>query len=340
MKGNLLVNWIHRKYFFIKNINSGKLLENFLISAVVSIFCIRSFLKITGFPQLGNGSFHIAHMLWGGILMVVSIILLLSFLSNQVKILASVIGGIGFGTFIDELGKFITSDNDYFFQPTIALLYLIFIGLYFLFTIIDKKIRLSKREYLINALEITKEAVIEDLDEVEKNTALELLKKANQEDVIVTSLKKLLEKAETIEPPEPNLYSRLKKNLKKIYHFLIQKKWFRNAVFIFFIIYSFISLFQSAEIIPGLIINFPELNFWETSNLISSIIPSVLILLSLRHIKESFMKFLARMKFAVLFQIFVTQFFLFYFNQFFAIIHLSINVFVLVSLNYMIENNN
>jgi len=29
--------------------------------------------------------------------------------------------------FIDELGKFITSDNNYFFQPTISLIYIVFI---------------------------------------------------------------------------------------------------------------------------------------------------------------------------------------------------------------------
>src|SRR5690242_9941062 len=115
------------KDFFIRNLEADTYRENFLISAVVTVFIIRIFLKLTGYPHLGTGDLHIAHMIWGGFFMMAAIIILLSFLSKSAANTASIIGGIGFGFFIDEIGKFITSDNDYFFQPTIALIYIIFV---------------------------------------------------------------------------------------------------------------------------------------------------------------------------------------------------------------------
>ena len=102
-------------------------LENFFVSAVLAVFAVRIYLFLTGYPQLGNEEVHIAHMLWGGMLMVTALITLLVFLSKEVRHLGSIVAGIGFGVFIDELGKVITSDNNYFFQPAIALIYIIFV---------------------------------------------------------------------------------------------------------------------------------------------------------------------------------------------------------------------
>src|SRR5437868_14042294 len=103
----------------VREIDAGSYFELFLVSAVASVILIRMYLELAGFPQIGRGGVHIAHMLWGGLFMLIAQVLLLGFLGKHIKRLAAVLGGIGFGTFIDELGKFVTSDNDYFYRPTV-----------------------------------------------------------------------------------------------------------------------------------------------------------------------------------------------------------------------------
>ena len=105
---------------FVRNLEASEYFEVFFVSAVLTILVIRLFLRLTGYPQIGNSNLHIAHMLWGGLLMLISIMILLFFLTRRVEWWAALFGVIGFGTFIDEVGKFVTQDNDYFFQPAVA----------------------------------------------------------------------------------------------------------------------------------------------------------------------------------------------------------------------------
>jgi len=133
---------------FLRNRQLNSLLELFLVASVSSVLVIRFMLAASGYPQLGNSSLHIAHMLWGGLLMLVALVLLLSFLGRRIQVLAALLGGIGFGTFVDELGKFITRDTNYFYQPTIALIYCIFIVLLLSFQKLDRRLYSSPQECL------------------------------------------------------------------------------------------------------------------------------------------------------------------------------------------------
>lgn len=97
----------------------------FLVIAgfAVSVAVTRWFLDATGYPKVGGGGLHIAHMLWGGLLLVVAATLPLVFVGRRVLLLSALAGGIGVGLFIDEVGKFITESNDYFFAPAAPLIY-------------------------------------------------------------------------------------------------------------------------------------------------------------------------------------------------------------------------
>src|SRR5437764_10337313 len=106
-----------------RNIEIRSLLDTFFVFAIATILIIRLQLWATNYPKLGGGKLHIAHMLWGGVGMLVAIIILLSFLSRGRRHFAAILGGIGFGFFIDEIGKFVTSDSDYFFKPAAGMIY-------------------------------------------------------------------------------------------------------------------------------------------------------------------------------------------------------------------------
>ena len=153
------------------------LLESFFVAAVASFLGIRWFLAITGYPRLGSNGIHIAHMLWGGLLMLLALMLLLAFLDRRVQHHAAVIAGQGFGTFIDEIGKFVTSDNNYFFRPAIALIYGVFVVAFLVARALLGRRRLTEIEALANALDLlegTLEGSIEPDDRARIQRLLEL----------------------------------------------------------------------------------------------------------------------------------------------------------------------
>lgn len=96
-----------------------------LVAAVSTVLLVRGGLALAGYPQVGGGGLHIAHVLWGGLCMVVGLVLLLSFAGPVVRPIAAIVAGIGIGLFIDEVGKFVTSDNNYFYRPATAIMYVV-----------------------------------------------------------------------------------------------------------------------------------------------------------------------------------------------------------------------
>src|SRR5438045_5241595 len=183
-----------RPHTLIRN-HEQNTLDIFRISAVATVLLLRIYLAATGYPQIGGGGLHIAHVLWGGLGMVVAIGILLTFLLSTTRRLAALIGGIGFGAFIDELGKFLTSDNNYFFKPTAALIYVVFV----LFFLAARGLRqfqpLSPRENLVNALELAEELALGRLTRGTRARALALLAASDASQPLVPVLRREFEAA-------------------------------------------------------------------------------------------------------------------------------------------------
>jgi hypothetical protein len=98
-----------------------------LLGFASTIIGTRSFLELTGYPQIASGDFHIAHVLWGGLLLFVAALLLLIGRGADLYRLSSLLTGVGFGLFIDEVGKFITRTNDYFYPLAAPIIYASFL---------------------------------------------------------------------------------------------------------------------------------------------------------------------------------------------------------------------
>jgi len=94
-----------------------------LVAFAATVVLTRAFLQLTGFPQIGNRVLHIAHALWGGLLLSVAVYLPLAYANRWAIKSSALLGGIGIGLFIDEVGKFITQANDYFFPAALPLIY-------------------------------------------------------------------------------------------------------------------------------------------------------------------------------------------------------------------------
>ena len=95
-----------------------------VVAFVVTVTVTRLFLAATGYPRIGGSTFHLAHALWGGLLLVVAVVVQLLWANRWALRLTAGCAGIGVGLFIDEVGKFITTRNDYFFPLAAPIVYL------------------------------------------------------------------------------------------------------------------------------------------------------------------------------------------------------------------------
>jgi hypothetical protein len=224
------------------------LLDTFLVSAVATLLIIRIFLEATGYPQLGGNGLHIAHVLWGGLGMLAAIVLLLLFLSSTTRLVAAVVGGAGFGAFIDELGKFVTSDNDYFFKPTAALVYALFVLLFLATREVRRFRALSPEECLVNAVELAKKLAVGTLTADERVRALELLDRGDQTHPLVAPLRESFRSA-TLAPAEFARVRWVSSAGSRRYAAIVSNRWFRRVIATIFILAAVTFLLSMTAIV-------------------------------------------------------------------------------------------
>jgi hypothetical protein len=211
------------------------LVDSFLIVGALTVLALRVYLAAAHYPQLGGNGLHIAHVLWGGLLMVVAIGMLLSLLTWTWQLAAALIGGMGFGLFIDELGKFLTSDNNYFFKPTASLIYAMFVVLFLAAREARHYRKLTPRENLVNAIEASKELAVGPISSLARARALAWLDAAEDCHPLVAPLRRQFEMA-PLALERPSWAMDLFLGARARYGEIVHHRWFRRAIIGIFVL--------------------------------------------------------------------------------------------------------
>ena len=152
----------------VRRRGAERYLQLTVLSFAASVSLTRLILELTGYPQLGNETLHIAHVLYGGIILYIASLLPLLYANRWAYTWTAIFSGVGVGLFIDEVGKFITQTNDYFFPAAAPIIYAFFLLTVLLYQRIRREPELDVRSSLYSVVEVLQEVLDHDLEPDER----------------------------------------------------------------------------------------------------------------------------------------------------------------------------
>lgn len=227
-----------------------------LLSFAASVSLTRLFLSMTGYPQIGGGELHIAHVLWGGLLLFAAALLPLIFANHWAFSASAILSGVGVGLFIDEVGKFITQKNDYFYPTAAPIIYTFFIITMLVFLRVRRFRNLSPHAELHRALgEIRNslETSFEPDQQAQLHARLERISADNEPNrytILARSLIQFMEIEEEAPPAPPRSpwwRSRLK--VPQAVRYIFSMKVLRALLVVGFLTIGLLSLKNPASVL-------------------------------------------------------------------------------------------
>jgi hypothetical protein len=325
----------------VRNVEFGRLFDAFFVSAVSTILVVRFYLIITGYPQIGNSTLHISHLLPGTILMLTAIIVMLAAVNRAARDFGAVVAGVGFGLSWDELGKFITQNNNYFFKPTLGLIYLTFVLLYLLARFAGQR-RLTQDDYIANAIDLIKEAAIKDLDSWEYERAKELMLHVSPNHILYQPTMDMLKKVKPTNKRKPFLIDKIISAVMKPIHLLSEWRHFTKMVIFVAITYGIVNIFVTLFYLYGALIE-ENINLnilkGDESDLAGALSAFITVILlswgAYYYLKGRHKRAYELFESGLLIEIFVGQVILFFKSPRIAIAGLFITLFLLVNIKLL-----
>lgn len=321
----------------VKRLHASESVLNLMIWAICSLLGMRLFLQLTNNFSLGRGNWHIAHVLWGGLFMFLGSSVMLIFYSKLSRKVGAVLTGIGWGLFIDEIGKYITRDNNYWFRPAIILIYISFIILFFVYRILEKKRINSLQTLWYELLETLEEIADDDLEISEKKSLLrqinqlEKISSTSNSLILLSSLKKYVSTLHAKnDHQEFDLPRFLAKVLKTTYSRLFKKKIILYSLSIYsfwYIIDKFLDAIRvvlNPHRLATIQTYYSHYDFFSkvdvymvTIKFVVEIIVAIFYLTGLIYwLKKKILRGIRFYQWGLLINIFIGSFFKFYFEQF------------------------
>jgi hypothetical protein len=326
----------------VRNVEFAQLFDGFFISAITTILVVRFYLKITGYPQIGGSTLHFAHLLPGSLLMLFSILLLMGTLNRAVRGVAAIISGIGFGLVLDELGKFITKDNDYFFHATPGLIYLTFVILYLAVRYTAQR-RFTENDYMANVLDLLKDAAINDLDRHEYDHAKRLMTHVSPSHTLYGPTKAMLELVKPAADRQPSILDKIIKKVKWPLQMLSRQAFFKRLVIAIAVVYGMASLATAVFFLAGATLpddrHVTELLRGDESDIIGGVSAlasaGLVILAAFKYFGGQLQQAYRFFELGLLVNIFIGQVVLFFKSQDIALAWLAVTLFLLLNLELL-----
>ena len=298
-------------------------LTTLFVCAVATVLFTRALLAATGYPQVGGSKLHIAHVLYGGLLLLAALIVTLGFLSPSARPLAAAVGGIGFGLFIDEVGKFVTKDVDYFYRPAIAIIYVSFVCLFVVIRWLSRR-RFSPEEATLIAIESLERAAVGSLTDDRRTRVLALLHRTGAVGTLAEDVRALLERCAVLAESSPSITQRLASRLASIWSTLTRHRLFRRFLFALLLAAAAVSATEVGWLLRN---GVSRLSFSQAAFAITTLVADGAVLIGAIALGRSLLAALHWFDHAVLIEITVAQVFLFTSEQLAA----TLNLFALLT---------
>jgi len=304
-----------------------------LLSFAASVAGTRLFLEIANYPQIGSGGLHIAHVLWGGLLLFIASLLPIILANRWVYPLGAVLAGAGVGLFIDEVGKFITANNDYFYPAAAPIIYTFFLLVVLIYTRVRQEQPTEPRLELYHVFEVFEEVLDHDLDAGEKQDLQERLEAISARNAhpayaqLSLALLDFLNQHEIqITPKSPNFWQRQVNYLRDFITKYITEKLLRALLIGGLTGLGLVSImhgiqFLSARFTPEIQISSIAARYWFLSRVLLELFMSLLLLTAVvlllsKHVNRG----ISVSYYSLLISLTAVNLLVFYFNQFSTII--------------------